>query len=117
MTTKTQTVYGAMAAATFALAALAVSAASGRQTATKAQSAGIETFETRIRPVLVERCFSCHSNGAKELKAGLRLDSREAMLKGGAHGPALDLTSLKSSLLLRAIRYDDPSLKMPPPAA
>lgn len=114
MTTKTQTVYGAMAAATFALAALAVSAASGRQTATKAQSAGIETFETRIRPVLVERCFSCHSNGAKELKAGLRLDSREAMLKGGAHGPALDLTSLKSSLLLRAIRYDDPSLKMPP---
>src|SRR5580658_1230889 len=44
-------------------------------------------FETSIRPMLAEKCYSCHS--ATEQRGGLRLDSREAMLKGNAHGPVL----------------------------
>ena len=42
--------------------------------------ADVEFFEKRIRPLLVSRCYECHSAGAKQLQAGLRLDSREAML-------------------------------------
>ena len=44
-----------------------------------------EHFETRVRPLLAERCFACHADSAL---GGLRLDSREAMLQGGARGPA-----------------------------
>ncbi|MFT5125960.1 MAG: hypothetical protein ACI97B_004613, partial [Verrucomicrobiales bacterium] len=44
-------------------------------------------FETRIRPVLVERCFDCHSTSAKKLGGKLHLDSGEALLKGGESGP------------------------------
>ena len=45
-----------------------------------------EFFELRIRPLLAERCYECHSNAAKELMGGLRLDSREAILAGGDSG-------------------------------
>src|SRR5262245_39478713 len=46
-----------------------------------------EFFETHVRPVLAERCFSCH--GDKMQMAGLRLDSRAALLKGSDHGPVV----------------------------
>ena len=51
---------------------------------------GVEFFEQRIRPVLVDRCYSCHSADAaskKTLKGGLLLDTRKALLKGGDGGP------------------------------
>src|SRR5437773_367202 len=51
--------------------------------------AGIAFFEKRIRPLLVQHCYSCHSAQAPKLKGGLRLDSREGLLKGGASGPAI----------------------------
>src|SRR4051794_30845404 len=44
------------------------------------QASSIELFETRIRPLLVERCYSCHSSEAKKIKGELRLDSRAVML-------------------------------------
>lgn len=69
-------------------------------------------FETRIRPVLVEHCGECHLEG--KAKGGLRLDSRELMLSGGDSGPAVDLNQPDASLLLRAVRYADPDLRMPP---
>ncbi len=68
-------------------------------------------FEASIRPVLSEKCYSCHS--ATDQRAGLRLDSREAILKGGAHGPAINLTDPDKSLILQAISYNG-KLQMPP---
>ena len=49
----------------------------------KADPAALQFFEQKIRPVLVKECYSCHSTEAPKLKGGLRLDSREMMLKGG----------------------------------
>ena len=46
-------------------------------------------FETKIRPVLAEKCFSCHSARAKKVQGRLKLDSREALQRGGAHGPVV----------------------------
>lgn len=71
-------------------------------------------FESKIRPVLVTKCFDCHSASAKKLKAGLRVDSRDALLSGGTSGPALVPGKPDESLLVRALRYTDDDLKMPP---
>ncbi len=70
----------------------------------------IEHFELKVRPVLAESCQSCH--GSKKQKGGLRLDSREAILKGGESGPAIVPGNAKASLLYQAIRHED--LEMPP---
>ena len=62
-------------------------------------------FEARIRPVLVESCVRCH--GPNKASGGLRVDSREALLKGGDSGPALVIDDPASSLLLKAVRRDE----------
>src|SRR4051812_7649821 len=64
-----------------------------------------EFFEKEIRPVLVERCQTCH--GDQKPKGGLRLTSREALLKGGDSGPAISPGRPDESLLIHAIRYLD----------
>jgi hypothetical protein len=69
-------------------------------------------FESKVRPVLVEHCGSCH--GPEKPKGGLRLDSRSAALAGGDSGPAVVPGNLEESLLLLAISYEDDFLKMPP---
>ncbi len=69
-------------------------------------------FESKVRPLLVEHCYSCH--GDKAVQGGLRLDSREALLKGGEHGVALVAGKPEQSRLIRAIQYADKSLQMPP---
>ena len=71
----------------------------------------VRFFETRVRPVLVEHCHGCH--GEKKQWAGLRLDSREAVLKGGDSGPAVVPGKPGESLLVRAISHEDEDLKMP----
>ncbi|HYG78008.1 MAG TPA: DUF1553 domain-containing protein [Planctomycetota bacterium] len=82
---------------------------------TSAPSAeGIEFFEKKIRPVLAERCYGCHSEKSEKLKGSLRLDTRETTLKGGDTGPAVVPGSLEKSLLITAIRYKDDNLLMPP---
>jgi hypothetical protein len=73
-----------------------------------------EFFESKVRPVLVEHCFQCHSSLAKSLKGGLRLDSVEAMRRGGDTGPAVVPGDVEASLLVKAVRYDDDVLRMPP---
>jgi hypothetical protein len=75
---------------------------------------GIEFFENRVRPVLAENCYRCHSDRADKLKGGLRLDTREGLLKGGDSGPALVPGEPDKSLLIKAVRYTDESLQMPP---
>ena len=81
-----------------------------------AQADSTEFFEKRIRPLLVEKCFKCHSAQSEKLKGGLRLDSREAMLKGGDTGPAVAPGDPARSLLMKAVRYEHTELQMPPKA-
>ena len=50
--------------------------------------AGVDFFESRIRPILVDNCLSCH--GPKKQEAGLRLDSRAALLRGADSGPVIE---------------------------
>ncbi len=76
----------------------------------------LDFFEKKIRPVLAERCYKCHSAGAESIKGGLLLDSREAILRGGSSGPAVVPGDLDRSPLIRAIRYADEEMQMPPKA-
>lgn len=71
----------------------------------------VRFFETNVRPVLVEHCEKCH--GSKKQWAGLRLDSRDALLKGGDSGAAIVPGKPKESLLIRAVKHEDEDLKMP----
>ncbi len=74
---------------------------------------GVEFFERKIRPLLVENCYKCHSEQSEKLKGGLRLDTREGVLKGGDSGPALDPGDPEKSLLIKAVRHTDKELQMP----
>jgi mono/diheme cytochrome c family protein len=103
---------GAGAAFLPLLAAGAPAAAAA--TASAADPAGIEFFEKHVRPVLVDHCYSCHSTGAEKVKGGLLLDSKAALLKGGDSGPAIVPGDPDKSLLIKAVRYTDKDLKMPP---
>src|SRR3954462_12141887 len=69
-----------------------------------------EYFESYVRPVLAANCFDCH---AEEKMGGLRLDSRDAMLKGGRSGPALVPGDPEKSLIIEAVRQTRATLKMP----
>jgi hypothetical protein len=75
---------------------------------------GIEFFETRIRPVLTEKCYKCHSAGAEKIKGGLLLDSRSGWMKGGESGSVIVPGDPEKSRLIHAVRYTDSSLQMPP---
>ncbi|MEZ6032068.1 MAG: DUF1549 domain-containing protein [Planctomycetaceae bacterium] len=72
----------------------------------------IEFFESEVRPVLVEHCYKCHSTDAAELQAGLYVDSREAMIRGGESGAAVVVGKPMESLLIAAVKYD--GTEMPP---
>jgi hypothetical protein len=76
---------------------------------------GLEFFEKKIRPVLAEHCYACHSEKKRRKpRGGLRLDSIEAMRKGGESGqPAIVPGDVERSLLIKAIRQTDPKLQMP----
>ena len=71
-------------------------------------------FDTKIRPVLTEQCYKCHSHTADKIKGGLLLDSRDALLGGGSSGPVIVPGQPDDSLLIQAIRYTDEDLRMPP---
>ena len=69
-------------------------------------------FETKIRPVLVRECYGCHSSKAGNVRGGLRLDTKERMLLGGATGPAVVPGNLGESWLYNAMTHQD--FVMPP---
>ena len=77
------------------------------------EAKGVEFFEKKIRPVLVEQCYSCHSAEAKKHKGGLMLDTSAALLKGGDSGAALTPGKPEESLLLQALTHKG-DVKMPP---
>ena len=80
----------------------------------------IAFFEKKIRPVLVEKCYSCHAADAKKIRGGLRLDTRETLLAGGDSGPVIVVGQPGKSLLIKALKGDGvdvmpPKEKLPAP--
>ena len=67
----------------------------------------VEFFEAKVRPLLMERCLSCH--GEKKQKGGLRLDSRAGWMKGGESGPAIVPGKARESELLKRITAAPPT--------
>src|SRR5262245_47952465 len=80
----------------------------------KPPPAAVEFFETKVRPVLVKHCYSCHSAAAKTVRGGLLLDTRAGVRAGGESGPAVVPGDPARSLLVRAVRHADEALRMPP---
>ena len=74
----------------------------------------LDFFESKIRPVLVEHCYSCHSEKSEKIRGGLRLDTREDLLRGGTSGAVIVPGDPDASLFIKAIRYKDEELQMPP---
>ena len=87
----------------FAVALLVISLAAAAQ-AQELTPEKKEFFENHIRPVLAQQCFACHTNS---MMAGLRLDSREGVLKGGKSGPAVVPGDAEKSLLITKIKSTD----------
>src|SRR5215510_8024750 len=75
-----------------------------------ADASKIEFFEAKVRPLLATRCYDCHTDSAK---GGLRMDSLEAMLKGGHRGPAIVIGKPEESLLIKAVAHTHETLRMP----
>ncbi len=78
----------------------------------QSSAAGAEFFEKHVRVILVDHCYECHSGS--ESSGGLLLDSRNDLLRGGDSGKAIVAGEIESSLLLEAVRYENPDLQMPP---
>ena len=83
------------------------------QTRAKPTRQGIAFFERHVRPLLIAKCYKCHSRKAKKKSGGLWLDSQAAWLNGGDSGAAIVPGKPTASLLIKAVRYDD-TLQMPP---
>jgi hypothetical protein len=83
-------------------------------TTARSQDPKADFFESKIRPVLVEKCYECHSAEASDVGGKLRLDGPAAMRQGGTMGPSIAVGSANDSLLIRAIEYNDSGLQMPP---
>jgi len=80
-----------------------------------ADPAGIAFFEQKIRPALVEHCYSCHSTEAKKLKGNLYLDSKAGWEKGGDSGQAVIIPGKpQESLLIRTVQHLEEDMEMPP---
>lgn len=105
-----------MKAGAFSLLVLSLAAGSsqGAGAVSAEQSA---FFEKNIRPILINRCYECHSVEKGKAKGSLTLDSREAILKGGDSGPALVAGQPDKSLLIESIRYKNQDMQMPPKGA
>ena len=81
---------------------------------TESTPAQLDFFEKRIRPLLVDACYRCHSAGKEDPKGGLRLDSAAALLKGGENGAVISPGRPDQSRLIEAVSGKNPDLMMPP---
>ncbi len=86
----------------------------GSASASDAATESLEFFEKRIRPVLAEKCYKCHSAKSEKLKGGLLVDHRDHLLEGGETGAAIVPGQVEDSLLIESIRYGNVDLQMPP---
>lgn len=101
----------AAAAAKAPAAPAAPTAVAGAPTLTTEQTA---FFENKIRPILNAQCLKCHNAAEGKTKGGFALDTREGTLKGGDSGPGVVPGNPDKSVLIKAIRYTDSNLQMPP---
>jgi hypothetical protein len=97
-----------------ALWAAPVSAALGEPAPSSYDPRAVEFFENRIRPILAERCYKCHSTTSEKVRGGLLLDSRDGVRNGGDNGAVVVPGDPEHSPLIRAVRYSDKDLQMPP---
>ena len=74
----------------------------------------LQFFESKIRPLLADKCYKCHSRDADKPRGGLMLDTREAWMHGGNSGPVIVPGKPADSLLIEAISYKSEDLQMPP---
>jgi len=95
--------------------ALALAVISCGCTSAFAADDGASFFESKIRPLLIQRCFECHS--AAKTSGGLALDTRAGWERGGDSGPAIVPGKPEESLLIKAVSYTDLALAMPPEKA
>src|SRR5262245_54624225 len=79
-----------------------------------AQTTEAEFFEAKIRPVLAQRCYSCHNSKLPAPKGNLMLDTKEGLLKGGVSGPVVVPGKPAESRLIKVLTYTDPLVQMPP---
>ena len=96
-----------------ALVVLALAASLICLSAAEPAAEQIEFFENNIRPVFADHCYPCHSEG-KKIKGGLQLDAPAKLLEGGDSGPAIVPGDPEASRLIKAVRYLDKDLQMPP---
>ncbi|MCR9197681.1 MAG: PSD1 and planctomycete cytochrome C domain-containing protein [Planctomycetaceae bacterium] len=75
---------------------------------------GTRFFESNIRPVLIKHCYECHSAESGKARGGLKVDSAEALHRGGDTGPAVVPRNLQKSLLHEVLLYGEDSYQMPP---
>src|SRR5881394_1394474 len=100
------------------LASLALAPASAR--AADAPPAfpkeALDFFETKVRPVLLDKCYNCHDgSGAKSVKGGFTLDTREGLLRGGESGKTTIVPGKPDeSPLIKAVKWTDAKFRMPP---
>ncbi|MCE9596274.1 MAG: DUF1549 domain-containing protein [Planctomycetes bacterium] len=93
---------------------LVTAAVVGARAQQEPTSDDLEFFERRVRPILEERCLSCHSSALAKPKGGLTLDTRAGWERGAVLGAAIVARDPDASPLVRAVRYDDLELQMPP---
>jgi hypothetical protein len=74
----------------------------------------LDFFEKRVRPIFVDNCYKCHSHDSEKVKGGLMLDTRDGLLKGGDTGQGIVPGNAEKSLMIKAVRYTDKDLQMPP---
>ena len=85
--------------------------------AVTADDSQIAFFEKTIRPILIKRCYECHSAESGKSKGGLLIDSRDGLLKGGDNGPALVAGDPDKSRIIESVRYHNQDMQMPPKGA
>ncbi|MBD3672798.1 MAG: DUF1553 domain-containing protein [Planctomycetaceae bacterium] len=89
-----------------------IGCATTRSDADQPSQAQLDFFEKKIRPVLVQQCYECHSEKSDELGGGLRVDLREGLIVGGESGPAIVPKNADESVLIEALEYE--TYEMPP---
>src|SRR5579862_526216 len=82
--------------------------------ASELEPAALKFFEEKVRPILADNCYSCHSVNAKKLKGKLYLDSREGVARGGENGAVIVAGDPDKSRLIQAVRYKLKDTEMPP---
>lgn len=97
-----------------AVCCLAIGPLSAQETTNTSEAAGLALFESKIRPMLVQHCYKCHSRASRTPEGGLLLDTRDGIRKGGDRGPSVVPGKPQESILLSAISHADTDLQMPP---